>query len=76
MASGKANAPERIRGFTSLSDHEASGTEGGIRVTEHDDFSFRRIWHEAEWWHSVVDVVGALTESKVRRHTGVSSRSD
>lgn len=23
----------------------------------------RRIWHKNEWWFSVVDVVGALTES-------------
>ena len=23
----------------------------------------RRIWHEEDWWFSVVDVVGALTDS-------------
>lgn len=23
----------------------------------------RRIWHKDEWWFSVVDIVGALTES-------------
>ena len=25
--------------------------------------NIRRIWHNEEWWFSVVDVVGALTES-------------
>ena len=23
----------------------------------------RRIWHQEDWWYSVIDVVGALTES-------------
>ena len=27
----------------------------------------RRIWHEEAWWFSVVDVVGALTDSKNAR---------
>lgn len=56
--------PERIRGFTGLTDHEASLHEGKIVVSEHDGYRLRRIWHEGQWRHSVVDVVGALTESR------------
>ena len=29
-----------------------------------EDKEIRRIWHEEEWWFSVIDVVGVLTESK------------
>ena len=25
----------------------------------------RRLWHNDEWWFSVVDVIGALTESSI-----------
>jgi prophage antirepressor-like protein len=28
------------------------------------DKKIRKIWHKEEWWFSVVDVVGALTESE------------
>ena len=55
---------ERVRGFTSLADHEAATSEGVVRISEIDGYELRRIWHKDEWWHSVVDVVGALTESK------------
>ena len=27
------------------------------------DKKIRRTWHNDEWWFSVVDIVGALTES-------------
>lgn len=33
----------------------------GLAVFENKDI--RRIWHKDEWWFSVADVVGALTES-------------
>jgi DNA-damage-inducible protein D len=59
----KSTPPDRIRGFTSLADHEAATHEGKVIEAEHAGFRFRRIWHEGEWWHSVVDVVGALVES-------------
>ncbi len=57
-------APERIRGFTGLAEHEASTYDGKIVAVEHEGYRFRRVWHEGQWWHSVVDVVGALAESR------------
>src|SRR5262245_6527255 len=63
MARAAAQVPDRIRGFTSLADHEAGAYEGKIVVSEHGGYRFRRIWHDGQWWHSVVDVVGALTDS-------------
>lgn len=61
----KANTPpDRIRGFTSLADHEAASHEGKVVIAERDGYPFRRIWHDGEWWHSVVDVVGAIAESE------------
>jgi len=59
----KTTPPDRIRGFTSLSEHEASAYEGKIVVSDHDGYRFRRVWHRGEWWHSVVDVVGAIAET-------------
>ncbi len=59
----KITPPDRIRGFTSLADHEAATTEGKIIISEIDGYSMRRIWHEGQWWHAVPDVVGALAES-------------
>jgi len=64
MPAKKMTPPDRIRGFTSLAEHEASATEGSIKFGDIDGYRLRRIWHQGEWWHSVVDVVGALTESK------------
>lgn len=29
-----------------------------------DEATIRRVWHEDQWWFSVVDVIGVLTESK------------
>lgn len=55
--------PARIRGFTSLDNHEAAQQEGKIVVGEIGGFQVRRIWYRNEWWHAVVDVIGALTES-------------
>ncbi len=69
MPSKKTTPPDRIRGFTSLVDHEAATTEDKIVISEVDGCSLRRIWHEGEWWHSVVDVVGALAEpTNLRRY--------
>ncbi len=62
-ANKKSTPPDRIRGFTSLADHQAGAAEGRIATSELDGFTLRRIWHQGEWWHSVIDVVGALTES-------------
>ena len=56
--------PARIRGFTSIEDHEAAQEDGKVVVGEVDGFRVRRIWHNGEWWHSVVDVVGVLSESE------------
>ena len=64
----KAPPPDRIRGFTSLADHEAAATEGKISVSEIEGYILRRIWQGGEWWHSVVDVVGALAESSDGRN--------
>jgi prophage antirepressor-like protein len=33
----------------------------GIAIFENR--AIRRVWHDEEWWFSVVDVVGVLTES-------------
>ena len=55
--------PARIRGFTSIDDHNATNQDGKVVVSEIDGFRLRRVWHNGEWWHSVVDVVSALTES-------------
>lgn len=55
--------PARIRGFTSLEDHKAADQDGKVVIGEIDGFRLRRVWHNGEWWHSVVDVVSALTES-------------
>jgi DNA-damage-inducible protein D len=59
----KTSPPDRIRGFTSLADHEAATAEGAVRISEINSYQVRRIWHDGDWWHSVVDVVGALSES-------------
>ena len=64
----KTTPPHRIRGFTSLAEHEAGTTEGRVATTELDGYTLRRIWHQGEWWHSVVDVVGALSESADARN--------
>lgn len=65
MARNKDISPvQRIRGFTSLDEHGIQGHEGVVNVREFDGYSFRRVWRSGEWWHSVVDVVGALSESK------------
>lgn len=63
MTREKATPPDRIRGFTSLADHEAATFDGKITTSEVDGYKLRRVWHEGQWWHSVVDVIGALAES-------------
>ena len=35
-----------------------------------EDRKIRRVWHNDEWWFSVVDVVGALTDSDFLELTG------
>ncbi len=65
----KSTPPDRIRGFSSLTDYEAGVAEGRVATTELDGYTLRRIWHKGEWCHSVVDIVGALAEPKnVRRY--------
>lgn len=63
MAKAKASPPDRIRGFSTLAEHEAATYEGKIVIADHGDHKLRRIWHDGQWWHSVVDVMGALTGS-------------
>lgn len=55
--------PDRLKSFASLTEHEAALREGKIATSDHEGHVLRRIWHEGEWWHSVNDVMGALTES-------------
>ncbi len=46
-----------------MDDHQAATYEGKIVKSIIDGFNLRRIWHDGEWWHSVIDIVGAITES-------------
>jgi hypothetical protein len=42
--------PDRIRGFTTLTDYEGGVAEGHVVVAEHDGATLRRIWHDGQWW--------------------------
>jgi hypothetical protein len=54
----------KIRHFTSLADHDASvAKEGQVTFLNFDTYTVRRIIHDGEPFYSVVDAVGALTES-------------
>lgn len=64
MPRATASIPDRIRGFTSLADHEAATYEGKLAAAAHGEHTLRRVWHDGEWWHSIVDIVTALTASK------------
>src|SRR5687768_570536 len=64
MGKAKASPPDRIRGFSTLADHEATTYEGKVVVSDYGDYTVRRVWHDGQWWHSVVDIVSALTDSK------------
>ncbi|HOZ35985.1 MAG TPA: hypothetical protein PLK55_03310, partial [archaeon] len=33
------------------------------QIAVFEEKNIRRIWHQEDWWYSVIDVVGALTES-------------
>ena len=33
------------------------------RIVVFQEKNIRRVWHESEWWFSVIDVVGVLSES-------------
>ena len=61
--------PDRIRGFTSLADHQAATYEGKIVESEIDGYKLRRTWFRGEWWHSVADVAGALAETSAKDAT-------
>lgn len=37
------------------------------RVAVFQEQAIRRAWHEGQWWFSVVDVVGVLSESAIPR---------
>ncbi len=56
---------EKIKDFTSLADHDASTLkEGHVTLLKFDSYTIRRVIYRAEPFYSVVDAVGALTESK------------
>lgn len=58
-------ASDKIKDFTSLADHDAAcAKEGQVTVLNFDGYEVRRIVHQGEPFYSVVDAVGALTESK------------
>lgn len=44
-----------------MSTPSTSGDEGRLVVFQEQ--AIRRIWHENQWWYSVIDVVGVLSES-------------
>jgi len=55
---------EKIKDFTSLADHDASTlSEGHVTLLKFDSYTIRRIIQNGEPFYSVVDAVGALTES-------------
>lgn len=37
--------------------------EGENKLIVFENKKIRRVWYEGDWWFSVVDVVGVLTES-------------
>jgi hypothetical protein len=47
--------PARIRGLTSIEDQKATNQNGKVVISEIDGFRLRRVWHNGEWWHSVVE---------------------
>jgi prophage antirepressor-like protein len=56
---------DKIRDFTSLADHDAAcAKEGLVTILNFDGYEVRRIIHNGEPFYSVVDAVGALTESR------------
>lgn len=64
MARKTATPVEKIKAFTSLADHDASILkEGHVTLLKFDSHTIRRIIHKGEPFYSVVDAVGALTES-------------
>ena len=56
---------EQVKGFKSLAAHDAAtAKEGDIVVQKFEGHDIRRIIHDGRPFYSVVDVAGALTESK------------
>ena len=41
--------------------------ETNQQIAVFEESNIRRIWHNEEWWFSVIDVVGALTDSSNAR---------
>jgi prophage antirepressor-like protein len=65
MARKPNKSVEKIKEFTSLADHDAGTVkEGHVTSLKFDGYTVRRIIHNGEPFYSVVDAVGALTESK------------
>jgi hypothetical protein len=62
----KPSKPDaQIKDFTSLADNDAGlAKEGQVTLLKFDTYASRRIIHNGEPFYSVVDAVGALTESK------------
>ena len=68
MAPKTGTSVEKIKDFTSLADHDASTLkEGHVTLLKFDGYTIRRIIHNGEPFYSVVDAVGALTESASAR---------
>ncbi len=46
---------------------ERSGDLGESRIAVFQEEAIRRAWHQNEWWFSIIDVVGVLSDSTVSR---------
>ncbi len=65
MTSSTPKTSAQIRDFTNLTEYEASkAKDGDVYTVEYETARIRAVRHKDEWHFSVVDVIGALTESE------------